>query len=208
MVKQHSQFIAFLMGICDLGVVACAWLGAFALRFTLFTVDKGIPAAESVMRNMGVVLLVSLVVLAGIGLYKPRRDKSFLLEMGQIIKASVVIWVMLIVMIYYTSAGPFTRGMLALFLPLLMAGLIVERGSYRSLLRFMRRRGWNLRHALIVGTGRLGQLTYLRLQRNSWTGIRVAGFIEVRDQAEAQVVLGRTVRPSWGRPSMCGRLWN
>ena len=55
----------------------------------------------------------SLGVLAGTGLYKPRRDKSFLLEIGQLLKASAIIWAMLIVMIYFTSAGPFTRGMLA-----------------------------------------------------------------------------------------------
>jgi exopolysaccharide biosynthesis polyprenyl glycosylphosphotransferase len=65
-----------------------------------------------------------------------------------------------------------------------MAGLIVERGTYRSALRYFRRRGWNLRHALIVGTGRLGQSTFLRLQRNSWTGIRVAGFIEAHALAQ------------------------
>jgi exopolysaccharide biosynthesis polyprenyl glycosylphosphotransferase len=178
MVKQHSQVINFLMGVCDLTVVTCAWAGAFALRFSFFPIEKGMPPARDVLGNLMVVLLVSLVVLAGTGLYKPRRDKSFLLEMGEILKASALIWVFLIVLIYYFSAAPFTRGMLAIFLPLLMAGLVIERGAYRSALRFLRRRGWNLRHALIVGTGRLGQSTCLRLQRNSWTGIRIAGFID------------------------------
>ncbi len=37
--------------------------------------------------------------------------------------------------------------MLALVLPFTMAGLILERGAYRSVLRKLRRRGWNLRHA-------------------------------------------------------------
>jgi len=178
MVKQHSQIINTLMGVCDLAVVAGAWAGAFALRFSFFPHYGGLPATQAVLTNLVIVLLVSLMVLASTGLYKPRRDKSFLLELGQILKASVIIWGILIVMIYFMSEGFFTRGMLALFLPLLMAGLILERGMFRSGLRFLRRRGWNLRHALIVGTGRLGQLTYLRLARNSWTGIRVQGFID------------------------------
>ena len=88
MVKQHSQVLNFLMGICDLGVVACAWAGAFAIRFSLFPSEKGVPPARDVVTNLVVVLLVSLVVLAGTGLYKPRRDKSFLLELGQILKAT------------------------------------------------------------------------------------------------------------------------
>jgi exopolysaccharide biosynthesis polyprenyl glycosylphosphotransferase len=177
MVKQYSQVTHFLMGVCDLAVVAMAWCAAFYIRFHFFAY-KEIPAMRIVASNLLIVLLVALVVMAGTGLYKPRRDKSFLLELGQIIKATAVIWTLAIVLIYYTMDGPFTRAMLAWFLPLLMAGLIVERGTYRAVLRYLRRRGWNLRHALIVGTGRLGQSTLLKLHRNSWTGIRVAGFVD------------------------------
>ncbi|HUO06812.1 MAG TPA: undecaprenyl-phosphate glucose phosphotransferase [Phycisphaerae bacterium] len=177
MLKQHSQVISFLMGLCDLLVLAAAWGLAYTIRFRFFPYDD-LPSGRSVAINLVVTQLVSLVVLAGSGLYKPRRDKSFLIELGQIIKASIIIWVLLIVFIYYTSNTPFTRGMLALVLPFTMAGLILERGAYRSVLRKIRRRGWNLRHALIVGTGRLAQSTLLRLRHNSWTGIRVAGFID------------------------------
>ncbi|HVS70747.1 MAG TPA: undecaprenyl-phosphate glucose phosphotransferase [Phycisphaerae bacterium] len=167
----------FLMGVCDLGVIALAWAAAYVIRFNFFPY-KEIPPLHLVGTNLLIVLLVSLVVMAGTGLYKPRRDKSFLLELGQIIKATAIIWTVMIVLIYYTMDGPFTRAMLAWFLPLMMAGLILERGTYRAMLRYLRRRGWNLRHALIVGTGRLGQSTLLKLHRNSWTGIRVAGFVD------------------------------
>ncbi len=177
MVKQHSQVTHFLMGVCDLGVIALAWAAAYVIRFNFFPY-KEIPPLHLVGTNLLIVLLVSLVVMAGTGLYKPRRDKSFLLELGQIIKATAIIWTVMIVLIYYTMDGPFTRAMLAWFLPLMMAGLILERGTYRAMLRYLRRRGWNLRHALIVGTGRLGQSTLLKLHRNSWTGIRVAGFVD------------------------------
>ena len=61
--------------------------------------------------------------------------------MNQIIKAAAIVWVLLIVLLYYTSATPFTRGMLAIFLPTMMGGLILERATYRSGLRFLRRRG-------------------------------------------------------------------
>src|SRR4051794_8238757 len=101
MVKQHSQIITTLMGACDLLIVAAAWNGAYALRFTLLPAEKGLPQTTSVYANLLIVLLVSLFVLAGTGLYRPRRDKSFLLELGQILKASFIIWVLLIVLIYY-----------------------------------------------------------------------------------------------------------
>jgi exopolysaccharide biosynthesis polyprenyl glycosylphosphotransferase len=178
MVKQHSQVINFLMGVCDLAVVAASWAGAYYIRFHFFPVEKDLPPTAALLTNLIIVMLVSLAVLATTGLYKPRRDKSFLLELGQIIKAAAIVWVLLIVLLYFSSSTPFTRGMLVAFLPTLMAGLIIERSIYRGILRYLRRRGWNLRHALIVGTGRLGQSTLSKLHHNSWTGIRVAGFID------------------------------
>ncbi len=179
MVKQHSQILSLLIGVCDLATIAVAWAGSYVIRFHFLPSPDGLPSPRNILSNLSIALLVSLVVLAGIGLYKPRRDKSFLLEIGQILKAATVIWGLLIVLIYYTTASPFTRGMLAIFLPCMMAGLILERGIYRSALRALRRRGWNLRHALVIGTGRLAQSTMMRLHRNSWTGIRVAGFIDI-----------------------------
>jgi exopolysaccharide biosynthesis polyprenyl glycosylphosphotransferase len=184
MLKQHSQVINFLMGACDLCVVGAAWFGAYIIRFRFFSHALELPAFRSVATNFLMVMLITLLVLAGTGLYKPRRDKSFLLELGQIIKATAIVWVILIVLIYYTAQGPFTRAMLALFLPMMMAGLILERGVYRGILRVLRSRGWNLRHALIVGTGRLAQSTLLRLHHNSWTGIRVAGFVDTHTEPQ------------------------
>src|ERR1700761_2290868 len=127
MLKQHSQVINFLMGACDLCVVGAVWFGAYTIRFRFFSHSLELPAFRSVATNFLMVMLITLLVLAGTGLYKPRRDKSFLLELGQIIKATAIVWVVLIVLIYYTAQGPFTRAMLALFLPMMMAGLILER---------------------------------------------------------------------------------
>ena len=128
MLKQHSQVINFLMGVCDLAIVGGTWFAAYGIRFHFFH-SEGLPAFRSVATNCLLVQLIALIVLAGTGLYKPRRDKSFLLELGQIIKATAIVWVVLIVLIYYTAPGPFARAMLAIFLPLMMAGLVLERAS-------------------------------------------------------------------------------
>lgn len=180
MVKQHNQMLQVCLGLCDLSVIGGAWWAAYYVRFRYFPPVNEIPSRGTVTSNMGLALLLSLVVMAGVGLYKPRRDKSFLLEMGQVLKATLITWTILIVFLfYYMTGSPFSRGMLLAFLPLMAAALVLERGLFRSLLRFVRRRGWNLRHALIVGTGRLGQSTLEKLQENSWTGIRVRGFVEL-----------------------------
>src|SRR4051812_41855407 len=58
MVKQHSQVINFLMGICDQLVVAAAWGAAYVFRFTFFPYDKGTPRLRDLLTNLVVVMLV------------------------------------------------------------------------------------------------------------------------------------------------------
>jgi exopolysaccharide biosynthesis polyprenyl glycosylphosphotransferase len=182
MIKQHSQRMNLCLGLCDLTIVALAWLASYRIRFAWLPVQKDLPTFGDVVHYLLVALIVSLLVMIGTGLYKPRRDKSFLLEFAEIIKASAIIWVVLIVVFYYSLEVRFTRGMLAIFLPLMCGLMILERGVFRATLRSFRRRGWNLRHALIIGTGRLGQSTLLRIQHNTWMGIRVRGFIDTHPE--------------------------
>jgi len=196
MVKQHSQTMNICLGVCDLMVISAAWLFSYAVRFTVLDAPKGMVSWGTVAINLVLTLLLSLVVLTGSGLYRPRRDKSFLFELGHIIKASFLIWGVLIVFLYFTQ-DRFTRAMLFMFLPTLTGSLILERGLFRSALRAIRRRGWNLRHAIIVGTGRLGQSTLHKINGNSWTGIRVRGFIDthrtvLREEVRGLPVLGTT----------------
>src|SRR2546421_720057 len=48
----------------------------------------------------------------------------------------------------------------------------------RLSLRFMRRRGYNLRHVCIVGAGELGREVALRLRRAPWSGLSLRGFFD------------------------------
>ena len=65
-------------------------------------------------------------------------------------------------------------GILSILLPAL---LVIHRATFRVVLRAIRSHGWNLRHVLVIGTGRLGRIACRTLDRNSWTGIHVAGFV-------------------------------
>jgi putative colanic acid biosynthesis UDP-glucose lipid carrier transferase len=61
--------------------------------------------------------------------------------------------------------------------------------SIRLLLRALRRRGYNLRHIVIVGAGKLGQDIAERLGQTRWSGLVVRGYYD--DNADLR---GRTVK--------------
>ncbi|MEO1535831.1 MAG: undecaprenyl-phosphate glucose phosphotransferase, partial [Planctomycetota bacterium] len=86
-----------------------------------------------------------------------------------------------------------SRLQLTLLAPILFLAIALERIAFRTVLRQIRRQGWNLRHACIVGVGRLGQITCRTIERNSWTGINVAYFVGHHDKTSRTSCLDRPV---------------
>lgn len=162
--------------------VVAAWFLAYAIRFSFFSHAKALPSMHSLIEGLILTLAIAAAVFSGTGLYKPRRDRRILEELQAVIVACVVCWVVLIAALYYLRSTPFTRGMLLALLPTLMTMLVLERTMFRSMLRFARNQGWNQRYAIIVGTNRLGQRLLETLRDNSWTGIKVVGFVSVENQ--------------------------
>jgi len=67
---------------------------------------------------------------------------------------------------------------MALFTTCSFVGVLLARRIGWSLLRALRRHGYNQTNALIVGTGRIARRTANGLKSANWMGIRVLGFVE------------------------------
>ena len=187
MLKQHSQLIGFIRGCLDLAVATAAWYVAYGIRFGLLPYSKGLPPQRDVIVNLVIFVALIALCLNGAGAYKPRRIKSIFEELRVILFGCVIAWMLLLVGIYNIEHTRFTRGMLLLLLPISAGLLLGERLCARIALGTIRRNGWNLRHALIIGSGRLAQKTLFRLQENTWTGIRIAGFVAEEDYVKGHL---------------------
>jgi Undecaprenyl-phosphate glucose phosphotransferase len=209
--QQHQLFVALLV-LVDGAVVAAACAAAWIVR-RLVNGPPWWPASwESYPKQMLLLYAVPIVLLTmrGMGLYRPRRDRSLANELAQVVRASVVSVLGVLAFAYAfdpsafqvhgaeavrlgevrLDAGRVQLGALALILPTLLAA---HRVTFRAGLRHLRRRGWNLRHVAVIGTGRLGQIVTRTLERNSWTGIKVAYFISHQDHTRRTDCLGRPV---------------
>ncbi len=213
MLKQQHQAFAILLSLVDSLVAASACYAAWMLRRML--IEGFWPQSwENYFKEPMVISAVPLTILLmwAFGLYKPRRDHSSIIgESLQILKATMIATASLIVVLWAfgndeliggkgygpatimgmtVDAGRLQFGLLAIGLPLF---LTIHRVIFRLTLRQIRKRGRNLRHVAIVGTGRLGRIVCQTLDRNSWTGIHVKYFVDHSDQAFHQTCLGRPV---------------
>lgn len=122
-------------------------------------------------------ILLCLPVFSRIGLYTPQRTKGFFREFTLLCRGIFIVWCLSYVAVSLLIPDRPSRVVMGLVLPTwaLVGG--ITRLVGRTLLREMRKRGWNQRHAVIVGTGRLGQTLCHTLRKNKWMGIEPNYFI-------------------------------
>ncbi len=212
MVKQKHQIFVMLLCVTDGLIALAACYTAWLTR--LWKLGQPLPTeATTVFREplAYVVVPMTLYAMWAFRLYRPRRDRTLLSEALDICRATLAAMAAVVVTLWLTNnqlirvdlGDPVAvlgsvqldaaRLQLTLLAPILFLAIALERIAFRSILRHLRRRGWNLRHACIVGVGRLGQITCRTIERNSWTGINVAYFMGHHDNTSRTSCLNRPV---------------
>lgn len=184
MLKRYNHMMLSLLGLADLVAAAAAWWVAHSLRVlgSAYGWSRYDPPplgqfAPSVLLS----LVLALVFYSRFNLYQVHRTRSLLKELGDVMKAVFTAWGLTYVATNFLLIGrlpTISRMMMAALLGSWLVLAMAERLAAREVLRALRRRGWNLRHAAIVGTGRLAQKLYQTLRQNTWTGIEPIYFVD------------------------------
>lgn len=210
MLKQRHRLFVTLLGLADAVVIAAACFAAWA--WTVLQLDLAWPERWSSWIRRPLVGFAIPIVLAAMwmmGVYRARRDRPIWKDLADVIKASMVALIAIVVMLWaggsarVDAAGTrpgifgvdlpaqrFQLASLAVALPTLLG---IHRVAFRIMLRRLRAGGKNLRHVAIIGDERLGQIVARTLDRNSWTGIHVTFFISHHEQARRAECAGRPV---------------
>ncbi len=171
-----------LVALCDLAVVAVAWAASYALRFHSHVLPEPPASADPepyLVLAVGMLPLWHLV-LRQRGLYRPRRGLSALGESRMLIECAGLATLGVAAATFFWKRADVSRLLLLCFFLLSAGGLCAFRGAIRALLREVRRRGFNERSVLIVGTGVLAGAVWERLRDQPESGFNVAGFVGPR----------------------------
>jgi Undecaprenyl-phosphate glucose phosphotransferase len=179
--KAHSRFLEQLMLAGDLGLVAACWLLSYLVRFYVL----GPPLLHGDVPPLGPYLLMLLPILVVWGvsfhafdLYRPRRIGSHLSEAADIAKASSMgVLVLVAVMTFFFRGYDYSRIVIVYFWLSSIATVWFSRAVFREALRFARRHGYNLRYAVVVGSGELAVTVVQRIQSRPDVGIKVLGVV-------------------------------
>jgi FlaA1/EpsC-like NDP-sugar epimerase len=179
MLKRHSQFLQSVLFLFDLATICGCWLLAYYLRFLegLAPVDKGIPPFEIYLWLLVPILIVWGISFRAFNLYRPRRMGSHLAEFLDIAKANTISVLVLVAFTAFYRQFEYSRLVFLYFWLLNLLALGFSRMAFREGLRFMRKQGFNQRHCVIVGAGKLGQRVARSLALHNEFGIKVHGYL-------------------------------
>ena len=196
MLKKHSKFFETLVLLLDWVTLSCSWILAYYLRFyfPIVPVYKGIPPFLTYLTLLIIMLPLWYMVFKTFGLYRPRRISSKVAEVMDIAKGTTIAILILVSITFFVRRFEFSRVTFLYFWIICVFSLSIERILFREFLRFIRKRGYNLRHALIVGTGGMGREVTDRVHNHPELGIKIKGFLsednsQIGDELEGFKVL-------------------
>jgi Undecaprenyl-phosphate glucose phosphotransferase len=179
MLKQKRQLFEYLFIVADLLVISCAWLTAYYLRFTsgLVAVDKGVPELWPYLSMLVFIWPIWAFVFRRMGLYRPMRGVRRARELFVLVNANALAILVLIAATYLfrEKTVEFSRLVFVYFWGLCTVFTVLQRGFLRSLLRELRRRGYNLRYMVVVGAGQVAADLVSRVRLHQELGIQLLG---------------------------------
>lgn len=178
MYRRHGQLLAYVFLACDMAVTATAWLGSYILRYSFFPSPMGVPNSGIVIEQLPLVLVLAAIAYYVSGLYEIHRLRELPRELGKVGKASILLFLLQITILFYLRDAYESRLALAIFLSINALGLSLARRGIWWCLRYFRSKGLNYGRALIIGTDRVGRMVADSLLKNRWTGLDVIGFVD------------------------------
>jgi len=175
MVKKYQRFFNTILVLIDASMLSLAYVLACFRSGGAGSSDlfgPGFPLA------FAWIVPVVIACFFFLGIYSPMRNKTFTREAALIVRAHLVgialIYGLLVVL--GTELGYLERlttfGLFGLYF------LLLERYLVRRTLRYFRGRGYNMKHILIVGAGRIGNAFAEKIQNSKELGYNIIGFLD------------------------------
>ena len=197
MLKKHSEFFLSLFFILELVLVSLTWILSYYLRFHL---KLFIPLPNPVPLSTYLWYLLPLLLFWAISskifqLYQPRRISLAAHEIADITKAVTTTLIITVCFIYATRRFEFSRLAYLYFWIGAISALSIERMAIRSILRDSRKRGYNLRFALVIGSGGMVEKLLYSISNHPELGVVVNGILtyrreEINDSINGTPVIG------------------
>lgn len=189
MLKEHATVFRKLMIFIDLCIVAASFFLAYFLRNKL----DGLLPLSFYMWILFVLLILWGSLLYFFGMYASFRLKKMSEILVVIAKASFFSLIILGSVNYLFKMQDVSRGLIFLVFALITFFITLEKIVLMQFFRRLRRKGFNFKNILIVGTGRRAQKFIKNVDQNKEFGLKIIGIIDKDEGKVGQQIEGHKI---------------
>ncbi|MDR0949877.1 MAG: undecaprenyl-phosphate glucose phosphotransferase [Lachnospiraceae bacterium] len=184
MIKANQRIINQIRVVIDAVLVALSYIIAYYVRFSLFkdnTTQVGVLPVGDYFTMLLFIIPSYCVLYFRCNVYTPKRTMRLRHEIADLFKANTI-GIMGIIVILYVILEEInvSRWMLALFYVFNLFITAASRIVLRKLLRTSRKKGYNLKHILLVGYSRAAEEYIDRILDSPQWGYVVCGILDER----------------------------
>ena len=184
MIRDNQKYFNRLLVLLDAVVVAASYFAAWFLRLGGSVMEllpgTGILAKEIYFSVLLAVIPGYLLLYNIFDMYTSKRMAKQKYELFNIIKANTVGLLAIMVFMYVAKIPDFSRGMMVLFYAINIVAEAIMRRSVRHTLRYFRKKGYNMKHILLVGYSRAAESYIDKILANPEWGYEICGILDDR----------------------------
>lgn len=180
MIKENQKFLNQIQVVLDGVVIICAYILAWYARFEsgIFELDSWFLSLQEYMKFLLYIVPGFLILYDIFKLYVPKRVLGRRLEAWRIFQANVIGIMALIMVLYVTKQSNISRLMLFVFGVIIVFAQTLERNILRLILRKIRKKGYNLKHIILVGYSNAAEGYIDRIKSNPEWGYDIRGVLD------------------------------
>ncbi len=181
MIKDNQKVFNRLHLVMDALIVIISYALAWFLHFQVFNdfaEHEGVLPFEQYMGALFFIVPAYILMYYFMHVYEPQRTSGYGREIYKIICANTIGLIAFISVLYVIKQTDYSRKMICIFYVLNILLTSLSRLFVRKTLRTFRKKGYNLKHVLLVGYSRAAEEYVDRIIGNPEWGYVVCGILD------------------------------
>lgn len=177
MIKENQKLLNYLNIFTDALMVVVSLVAAYVIRFEVLEGRPGVFLLSYYFNVSLIMAIIFLIIYSSLGLYDSFRNKTFVSELSLLIKANILGTLFFVTIFFVLKIIDVSRMAIVFFFILNVALTSVKRFLLRIILRNYRKKGFNQKHVLLLGSGELAEDYIAALKKNKSLGFSISGYI-------------------------------
>lgn len=182
MIKDNQTLLnrihLLLDAIIAAGAYMLAWFYWFESPWAQVEEGAGVLPMETYFYALAFIVPGYIILYYAFNMYTSKRTSKQRYEIFNIVKSNVVGIAVFLIVLYLVNEPNFSRGMLFVFFGLNIVLTSIFRVVLRKCLRYFRKKGYNLKHVLLIGYSRAAEEYIKRIVDNPQWGYDVVGILD------------------------------